>query len=219
MTLTNLVLSGGIFHPFDETSARIAAHLETLGLKSEILPVREGLARLKTARFDLLIVNALAFTMTQHEKYASLRASHAHAITEVEKTTIHAHMATGGMLLGLHTAAICFDDWPEWNDYLGVTWRWGTSHHPPPCPVHVTADTPFDTVDELYCDMTLAPSAEVLATATCDTIPTPQPVLVRHGNATYLALGHDGPACNNPGYLRLLTQAAQSLMSPRESCA
>lgn len=209
--MRNLVLSGGIYHPFDETSGVAAGYLAQLGLRSDIFPMREGLTRLKEASFDLLTVNALAFTMTQHEKYAPLRSDHAFAISDAEKATIRAHLASGGKLLGLHTAAICFDDWPEWGDILGVAWRWGKSHHPPPCPVRVNALPPFETVDELYCDMVLAPDAKVLATGTCDGVDKPQPILVHHGNAAYLALGHDADACENPGYFRLLAQAMQGL--------
>ncbi|OAN76395.1 hypothetical protein A8B78_02610 [Jannaschia sp. EhC01] len=219
MILHNLMLSGGISHPFDQTSPRIAAHLGSLGIESEILSVREGLARLDTARFDMLTINALAFTMTQHEKYAPQRATYAFAINEAEKAAIRTHLDRGGKLLGLHTAAICFDDWPEWRDLLGIAWQWGVSHHPPPCPMRVHAEPPFDTVDELYCNMTLASGAQVLATATCDGVDDPQPILVHHGNAAYLALGHDAAAVGSPGYLRLLTQAARSLTDARKRSA
>ena len=37
MTLRNLILSGGIYHPFAETSAIIAGQLASLGLQSDIL--------------------------------------------------------------------------------------------------------------------------------------------------------------------------------------
>lgn len=216
MTLRNLILSGGISHPFVETSAFVAKHLATLGVQSDVLPVRPGLARLGECQFDLLTVNALAFTMTQHEKYAPQREAYAFAITEPEKDAIRAHLETGGKLLGLHTAAICFDDWPEWQTHLGISWQWGVSSHPPPCPIHVQTSPQFETVDELYCGMSLHPDATVLATATCDDVPAPQPILLRHANAAYLALGHDQGAVSHPGYARLLTEAVQLLLSPSE---
>ena len=219
MTLRNLILSGGIYHPFEETSAIIAGQLASLGLQSDILSVRAGLARLGTGHFDLLTVNALAFTMTQHEKYEPLRATHAFAINEAEKAAIRGHMAAGGKLLGLHTAAICFDDWPEWRDHLGAGWRWGMSHHPPPCSVLVSAEPPFKTVDELYYNLSLAPRARVAVTGTCADEPDPQPILVHHGNAAFLALGHDVEACLHPGFTQLLTRAVHSLIDPEKRTA
>lgn len=197
----------------------IAGHLAKLGMRSEILPMREGLARLSETWFDVLTINALAFTMTQHEKYAPLRSVHAFAISDAEKATIRGHLASGGKLLGLHTAAICFDDWPEWQDYLGIAWQWGTSHHPPPCTLRIDAEEPFETVDELYCDLALASGTEVLANATCRSVDRPQPILLRNANAVYLALGHDETACENAGFVRLLTDAAQNLLSSIEKDA
>lgn len=216
MSVSNLILSGGIAHPFDETSELIARQLEPLGIRSDILPVPQGLERLGETAYDLLTINALAFSMTQDEKYAPQRAAHGFAITEGQKHTIRAHLAAGGKLLGLHTAPICFDDWPEWREYLGITWQWGVSHHPQPCPVRVNADPPFDTVDELYCAMAVHPDAEVLVTATCDSVTDAQPILLRHGNAAYLALGHDATAVQAPGYARLLTQAVGALLTPQK---
>jgi hypothetical protein len=214
VTFRNLILSGGISHPFAQTSAIAAKQLATLGIHSEVLPLREGLARLGESRFDLLTVNALAFSMTQHEKYAAQREAYAFSINEAEKDAIRSHLAAGGKLLGLHTAAICFDDWPEWQAHLGISWQWGRSSHPPPCRVQVQATPEFETVDELYCGMSLHPDATVLATATCADVSTPQPVLLQHANAAYLALGHDEAAVSHPGYTRLLTEAVKLLLAP-----
>jgi hypothetical protein len=216
VSLRNLILSGGIYHPFEETSALIAQQLETLGLTSETRTMREGLAHLSHARFDVLTVNALAFTMTQLEKYGPMRQEYAFAISEDEKAAIRTHMAAGGKLLGIHTAAICFDDWPEWGEILGVAWQWGTSHHPPPCPVQVHAQKSFETMDELYCAMYLAPGATVLATSTCEGVAQAQPILLHHGNAAYLSLGHDAAACQHPGFIWLLTQAVQTVLHSGE---
>ncbi len=218
MSPTNLILSGGISHAFDETSAIVAGHLEGVGIRSDILPIRDGLARLTERHFDLLTVNALAFTMTQAEKHAPYRA-HAFSIRPADRKAIEGHMASGGRLLGLHTAAICFDDWPDWKELLGVNWQWGISYHPATGPIRVQADPGFETVDELYCDLSLSSGSEVLATATAPGIRNPQPVLTRRGNAAYLALGHDRAACENSGYIRLLTQAIETLNSPLERSA
>ncbi len=207
--MKNLILSGGIFHPFAETSASIAGHLEDLGVTSTVVDVRAGFEALENERFDLVTVNALSWSMTQAEKYQPYRADYAFAPSDVQRQALHRHIAEGGGLLGLHTAAICFDTWAEWPDILGVGWIWGRSHHPPPGYVTVSgADGDFDVWDELYCDMDLAPDTQVLATGRTAGIDDAQPILTVTGRSAYLALGHDLTATANAGYRRLLHRAA-----------
>jgi len=209
MTVRNLILSGGIYHPFAETSASIAGHLDAIGIASEIVDVDAGLTRLAAERFDLLTVNALAFSMTQAEKYVPLRDAHAFSPSEAQRAALRAHLERGGGLLGLHTAAICFDTWPDWPNLLGVGWVWGRSHHPAPDYLTVTSGGDRFTVwDELYCDLEIGPDCTVLATATVDGIDQPQPVMTARRGAAYLALGHDLTATANPGYVGLIKQAA-----------
>lgn len=210
MAMKNLLLSGGIYHPFAETSAAVAAHLDTLGIASEILPVREGLARLATGQFDLLTINALAFSMTQADKYAPLRAKWAYIPGESDKAAIRDHLSSGRALLGLHTAAICFDGWDEWPVMLGAGWTWGRSFHPAPGYVDVSGAEAFTVWDELYCDLALDADTEVMASARSPEVALPQPVLMRKGKAAYLTLGHDMTACCNPGYRLLLDRAVQA---------
>lgn len=216
MTVRNLLLSGGIYHPFAETSAAVADILSELGIESTVMPVSEGLTLLSQTRFDLLTVNALAFSMTQAEKYAPLRAQFAYSAGAYHRAAILSHMAGGGGLLGLHTAAICFDGWAEWPALLGAGWVWGTSHHPMPEYVTVGGAEGFTLWDELYCDMALASGAEVLATATSQSVTAPQPVLTRKGRAVYLALGHDMTAITAPGYAGMLRRAARLALDDKE---
>lgn len=216
MTVRNLLLSGGIYHPFAETSAVVARHLSRTGVETTVLPVREGLARLAEEPFDLLTVNALAFSMTQAEKYAPLRARFAFAASAEDRAAIRAHMDRGGGLLGLHTAAICFDGWDEWPAILGAGWVWGASHHPMPEYVTVSGAHGFTLWDELYCGLALASGCEVLATATSESVSDPQPVLTRKGRAIYLALGHDLTGVSTEGYAGMLTHAAQLAVTGTE---
>jgi hypothetical protein len=80
-------------------------------------------------------------------------------------------------LLVLHTGIICFTDWPEWPQYLGGSWNWGSSWHPA---VEVFAARWASTLrepqqhpivhdlgeivveDERYCELGVGPQAQVL---------------------------------------------------------
>ena len=205
---TNLLLSGGIFHPFAETSERVAALLGGFGIHSEIRGVAEGLEALRARTFDMVTVNALAFSMTQAEKYTHLRAAHAFVPSRADRAALRDHAARGA-ILGLHAAAICFDEWDEWADMLGAGWVWGRSHHPMPGYVDVNGSAGRARLwDEIYCDLQIANDAQVVATGTTDGIDEPQPVLVARSGAAYFSLGHDLTGMAAPGYAPLLSQAA-----------
>jgi uncharacterized protein len=215
-----LILSGGIYHPFAETSAALAAILSATGFACETRDVGPGLDRLAEG-WDLLAVNALAFSMTQAEKYAPLRAAHAFAPSGAQRAAVEAHMARGGGLLGVHTAAICFDGWDRWGALLGAAWVWGQSGHPSPdeltvtpLPGHPVTDGigPFRVRDELYGRLNLAPDARVLAVASCREQPVPQPVLTIRdgpGRAVWSGLGHDMTSFGAEGHRAILARAAR----------
>ena len=208
--MRNLILSGGIFHPFAETSASVADHLQGVGVTSVMQDVQTGFEALRNENFDLVTVNALSWSMEQANKYEPFRARYAFAPSYADRRAMQRHITSGGGLLGLHTAAICFDRWSEWPHILGAGWVWGQSHHPPPGTVAVAdASGEFEVWDELYCAMTVAPDADVLATGRADGVDDAQPVFTLKGRSAYLALGHDLTATANPGYRRLLLAAAQ----------
>lgn len=153
-----LILSGGIFHDFAATSTWLAERLAGLGAHSEVCEDLEGgLGRI--AEFDLLVVNALRWRM-HGEKYDPYRAEHEYSPTVQARRAIVSHLALGRGLLAMHTAVICFDDWPEWGDLLGARWEWGRSFHPalgavrvdvawPENPL-VAGIQPFAVEDEVY---------------------------------------------------------------------
>ncbi|MCR9137378.1 MAG: ThuA domain-containing protein [Alphaproteobacteria bacterium] len=211
----NLILSGGIYHPFTETSTAVADQLAALEITSEITGVAEGLRRMQNEAFDLVTINALAFTMTQADKYAPLRAEFAFDIDEQGKRALREHLNARRGLLGLHTAAICFDTWPEWGDLLGAAWIWGQSNHPAPGYLTVTHGArSFQVWDELYCGLQLQPETRVLATARPASGGEDQPILTAKENAVYFALGHDLTSVMSSDYAELLRLAARRAMSP-----
>lgn len=218
MPVRNVLLSGGIFHPFEETSAELAALLAPLGIASEIHPDPDtAVAALDGA--DLFTVNALRWRM-HGEKYDPYRDEWAFSLSEIARARVTEFVSGGGGLLALHTASICFDDWPGWGELLGGAWVWGTSHHPPPGRFGVqptTASHPitrgvgaFQIEDEVYSELSLEPEVSPLLVS--DPASGAQPLLwtreVGRGRVVYDALGHDERAFGHESHRRLLRRAA-----------
>lgn len=215
----NLILVGGIFHDFQASAEALSDVLAPLGIESRIEPdLDAGLASLATNPVDLITVNALRWEMIG-EKYDPYRDNEAYSPPAATRAAMANHLETGGALLGLHTASICFSDWPEWSQILGGRWVWGTSFHPPPERITVTpaerdgsdALPAFEVHDELYTDLTLEPGTEVLAYGRSEAMHKAQPVLWRHtvgpGRVIYDALGHDSASLLHPPHAKWLTES------------
>lgn len=237
-----IVLTGGIHHPFDQSAKSLATVLGQAGFDARVsVDLDNVLATLQANPQALLVVYALRWTMTQHEKYAPYREQWALNLSNDARETIARHVYNGAGLLGVHTASICFDDWPQWLHVLGGAWRWGKSWHPVPGPAHVQLDPrheltsglgDFDITDEVYSDQERLPAVEVAAWAQAAEGHGPrptgsQPVLWTHaygrGRVVYDALGHDSGSIEHPVHSRILQRAAlwasgRSLKEER-SCA
>ena len=218
-SLNNLILVGGIFHDFEASAQALAEVLLPLGIESRIEPDLEaGLASLAETPVDLLSLNALRWEMIG-EKYDPYRDQEAYSPSEAARSALKTHLEGGGALLGLHTASICFSDWPEWRALLGGHWVWGTSWHPPPERVEVTPTAEgslrhlpaFAVHDELYTSLSLKPTVKVLASGESAAMPSPQPVMWSHtvgaGRVIYDALGHDEASLHHPAHAELLREA------------
>lgn len=220
----NLILIGGIYHPFAEASAALAECLEDVGINSTVtLDIEGGLERLAAGdRFDLLTIYALRFSMTQHEKYGPYRDEWAFSLTEAGQTAIRSHVESGGGLLALHTASICFDNWREWGDVLGGAWDWSRSFHPEIGSIHVDIATKAHSIvsgignfgihDEIYHYLDPRPDVEPLLTAEATKEDGPQTISWARrfgkGRVVYDGLGHDAASVNNPTHQRILKRAA-----------
>lgn len=219
-----LILTGGIFHPFVESSAALAEILAEAGFASDIrLDVEAALNDLARGRYRFLVVYALRWRMMDLDKYAPYRAEWAMTLSAEGQEAIADFVSGGGGLLGLHTASICFDNWPGWGDVLGARWRWGTSFHPPSGPVSVkmlrgahpvVQGVPdFDLEDEVFQGLDLAPDAVPLATASLGGEREAHAIVWTHhygrGRVVYDALGHDAGSFCTPAHRLLLGQAIE----------
>ncbi len=174
--------------------------------------------------FDLLVVHACMFQMLDARYTPDQRAKFALTTPLAFRVAVQRHLADGRPLLGMHTAALCFDDWPEWVSVLGAAWSWERSNHPPPGQFTVifTDDSvvdglsPIDVVDELYRYVTPSLGAAVLATAT-DDASVAHPVAWRnHSTAArvaYSSLGHDQRSLEHPGHRALLGRIVDWLIA------
>ena len=225
----NLILHGGIYHPFAEGAAALAASLAECGIRSELeTDVEAAFARLGSGDFDMLTVYALRWRMLDHEKYTPVRAEHAISVSAAGRAALEDFVARGGALLGLHTACICFDDWPGWGDVLGARWRWGQSFHPQPQPLRVHVEdaahpicagiTDFEVEDEMFHDLEATTTLHPLLSARMTADAAPQPMLWAReygaGRVVYDALGHTASSLQEPTHRRLLQQAALWLLAP-----
>jgi len=218
----NVLLSGGIFHPFDATSSHLAQSFATLGLETEIFDdVEAGLARVREVKPALLTLNLLRWRMAG-EKYDPYRDQWRFELSAEGRKSLVEHVESGGGLLALHTASICFDSWSGFAEVLGGGWVWGPSHHPPLGPVTVeptdvahpiTAGLPaFSLRDEVYTHMALQPGTRGLLEALPGDGAPPQPLLWARacgaGRVVYDALGHDVASMAHPVHARILARAA-----------
>jgi type 1 glutamine amidotransferase len=150
------------------------------------------------------------------------------SLTAAARAALAAHLRAGGGLLGVHTASICFDDWPEWGEALGGRWIWGHSGHPPlgpPVTVRVAAVHPlvdgvgdFTIVDEVYGDLERSADVTGLLTAAQPGEPgepgesgAAQPLLWARehegGRVVYDALGHHPASYEVPQHREILRRA------------
>ena len=238
--MVNLIIVGDPFHPPETQAPSLTAILASVGIESDVEEdVEAGCRKLAGGKYDMLTFSAARWRML-HETSGPVNPeaipppSHpdprwALSLSESGREAIRKHLRDGGALLAMHSAAIAFDDWPEWGDIVGARWVWGQSGHPALGPVEarfipasaspLVADLPpFECEDEAYGGMWIAPGvkslAEVRAVAPGVSGPgsTWTPALWTRqwqgGRVVYDALGHASPSLNHPVHRRLVARAA-----------
>lgn len=218
----NVILTGGHTHPFATSAPALAGLLREHGIESTIDDDPErALQTLDSTRAELFTVYALRWTMRGGDKYAPFRERWGFSLSAEGRARVEAHLARGGGLLALHTAIICFDDWPQWRDILGARWEWGRSSHPPYGRVEARIDDPaqplvrglagFTLDDEAYGNLDMTSDVHALLSVRAAGGAW-QPALwtreAGEGRVVVDTLGHDQGAFTHPVHRRIVARAA-----------
>jgi type 1 glutamine amidotransferase len=207
------------------SAAALTAVLDGAGLDTVVVEdLESGLEGLADAAPDLVVVNALRWRMG-HPRYDEFRDQWAFSLSDAGRASLTDWVGAGRPLLALHSALICFDDWPGWGDLIGGAWDWDRSHHPPVGPVDVSCrrGSPlteglddFTVTDECYVDLRLGPDCDVVATMTAEGCDRQPACWVRHdagGRVAASALGHDLRSLDDPAHRALLRRLIDWLLS------
>jgi type 1 glutamine amidotransferase len=176
----------------------------------------------KSDEIDVVVVHGLWWRM-EGEAYDRWRDDHGYVTSERWREAMTRYVDGGGGLVALHTAPICFDDWPEWGDIVGGAWQWGVSSHPPLGPVSVAVVPGHAVVeglpdllrlnDEIYGDLDVRDDVDVFLIARRHHGDRLQPVGWAHrfgrGLVVYDGLGHDAASLTVPDHRRLIVQALE----------
>jgi len=218
--MRNLILTGGIGHPFADASAALADILAVDGIVSAITQdIEQGLTDL--GGFDLVTVYALRWRMLVGEKYAPHRDQWAFSLSDAGRQALAGFVERGGGLMALHTAMVCFDDWPDWRRLLGAQWVWGRSAHPPFGPIAATPTAvvhpisegaiPFALKDEVYGHLDMEPGVEplMMGDAGAGSWPLVWARSVGQGRVFVDLLGHDRASLEQPTHRELIRHGAR----------
>ena len=222
--LKNVMLIGGIYHPFDEYAHEIAKLGDANGMETVATDsIDEAIELLPSA--DFLTLYALRWRMLNHEKYIPHRPRWAYETSSELVRALEQHAASGRPVLAMHTASICFDDWPGYANLLGGRWVWDQSFHPEAGAVHVEAlghhectrgIEPFTVEDEVYHNLEMLPGSTPLLRARHIGGAWQTVSWAHHAGPArviYNALGHDGASLRQPGHRAFLSQALRWLLA------
>jgi len=211
-----VILSGGYSHPFAESSAALARIIGEAGYAVRVEEDIDAAIASLREKPALLAVNALRWSMTQHEKYAADRAQYAYELPDAHMDALADYVRGGGRFFVLHVSTICFDRQPRWREVMGGGWEWNRSHHPPMGPIEIALTVAgaaishgpdrFELWDEAYHNLDPSGDCEVLATCTMAEGPQPVAWVRNYGNGRVAvdALGHDARSIGATGHRELI---------------
>lgn len=224
----NLLLTGGPGHDFDAIADSIAVLLHDDGVETtiatepaEVFAALASSGSGSNAPYDMFTVHALRWSMGT-ERFTHLRDEQAFTLDPRDAALIEGFVTSGGALLALHGAVICFDAQPTWRALCGAAWNWDASSHPPAGVAHISVTgagrvhpitrglDDFSLHDEVYGFLDEDPGLTPLLTSTHgDRV---QPVLwardVGRGRVVTDVLGHGPESFEDPTHRTILRRAA-----------
>ena len=196
------------WHPFAATAACVAAALEGHGVATTTVATPAELVAVLSDAALLVMQGSASFEPTPDDAELLAVAS--------------AHVAAGGGLLALHSAACALPDEPGWESLIGGRWVLGDSWHPEIAPFEVRLAPhvvtrgldDFATVDERYTALRVADDVEPLAWTDdgAERHPLAWARELGAGRVIYDALGHDERSYESAGRLALLRREADWLL-------
>lgn len=199
------------WHPFAETSARLAEVIGSFGHRVEVsAAVEDSLRSLPGHR--LVVIN---IGNPSEPRPAS-------TMIEIQQALLD-HLDGGGGVLGMHVSATSFTTMPRWPEILGGHWVRGTTMHPPLDLARIRllavdhpvagGDTELEVLDERYSYLDVRPDAVVLGDHEHDGSVHPMIWAREHGTGrvVYDGLGHDLRSYESAGHLDLLRRAVSWL--------
>lgn len=230
-TRSNLLITGGWAHDFVHTApvlATIIDGIEVVSVKTDVVDDLDEAARvLATRDFDVITVYACWFRMLDPRYSEENRARWSRTLTPELRAGLEEHRDSGRPLFAMHTAPICFDEWPQWGEWIGGAWQWGTSFHPAPAEltIDVVGDHPivhglstFTITDERYSKLARSPQSAVqLASRPLESGDTgTEPTLWVHDRperrAVFNALGHSVSSLEHPNHRTLIRRSMAWLL-------
>jgi len=217
-----LILSGAgryadPWHPFADTSDRLAALVRAEGLSVEVSgDVDERMAALRsTDDPDLLVLNIGDPALAGDEAPEAERRG---------REGLLAHLGRGRPLLASHVSSTSLRGIPEWEAILGGVWVRGTSFHPDydRARIHVHRERhgivsglpDFEVEDERYTDLRVAPDVVPLAGHLHEGREHPLLWARAYGPArvVYDALGHDAASYASATHREILARSVRWLL-------
>ena len=222
-----LILSGKNVHDWKTTTPELQRIYEESG-QFKIIEVLNDPATCTAAtlsRCDVVVCN-----WTAHPEM------HGHPWGEVAERAISDFVRGGKGFVAFHAASTAYYDWPEFQQIVGLTWKWQFTSHTAYATFKVAIDdhdhpitrglSDFWTTDELYQNMVSLTSSGYEqqlcnAFARTDISGTGkfEPMLITtqlgQGHGLNLLLGHDVPAMRNVGFRTLLLRGTEWAASGR----
>jgi type 1 glutamine amidotransferase len=208
------------WHPYAETSARLAELVVAAGFTVDIADdVDHAIANL-TDDVSLLVVNA-GDPHGPNPAGESVAAAEPPVLTEAN-TALDAAIDRGLGILAVHSAAASLRDYPAFERALGARWVRDHSWHPPigEAAVHIAGNhaiaeglADFTVFDERYTDFRLDGVIEPIAEHSHEGIRHPLVWAREFGRSrlVYDALGHDARSYDSTGHRGLLARSLEWL--------